>query len=158
MATIQILRLEIGYQSREHDTCQRTPPPMKAVLKRHVGDATTRWSMPVPHELPQPPANDMWVRGYLQGELDAALGRHVVVVEEGRDLLRFPYPEAVVGKGTMRMMTGSDGTRCKLIGDVWVNSRSYCLCYADGTAWPEDRQPADALVFATLTWHCWPPI
>lgn len=56
----------------------------------------------------------------------------------------------------MKKLSGSPGTRCKLLHEQWVNSRSYELLDKDGNPWPSDRDPKDALVFATVHWNCWP--
>jgi hypothetical protein len=56
--------------------------------------------------------------------------------------------------------SGSPGTICRLVveqgQEVWVNSRSYVLRTKDDSDWPAYREPQDAILFATVSWRCWP--
>lgn len=152
MVTVTIKMLEVGYESDEEDTFCDSDPPMKDVLIGHIPEIhRTAWVQTKQHDIPASFDDDDWVREYLQERFDAALGANTVSIEKSH-LRR--YGECYgLGLGPSKV-SGSPGTCCKLRGDVWVNSRSYVLETPAGESWPANRDPEDAVVFATLTWEC----
>jgi len=157
MNTIQILHLEVGYDSQIPDTFHPCDPPMKKVLKDHIGQTNLNaWATAKPHSLPSKPTDDTWVAAYIQQKFDAALGAGKVVIDEAClwaiDPNQVPCSRR---RGTKRpMWSGSPGTRCVLRGGDWINIRTYVLTDRNGNLWPPNRDPAYATVFASLTWKC----
>lgn len=153
------LRIEIGYESNEVEDCQ-DQPKMQLVLSPYFPDADlARWAEPGATYIgPSGPTDDEWVRTVLDLELNAALlknGEDELIIGGRRQL--FPELKAQLKRlGKVKKLSGSPGTRCKLLHEQWVNSRSYELLDKDGNPWPSDRDPKDALVFATVHWNCWP--
>ncbi|MBX3465104.1 MAG: hypothetical protein KF830_18190 [Planctomycetes bacterium] len=149
-------RIEIGYESPEVETCE-AQPAMQGVLERYFLLADrTRWALGGQTEIdhaPSPSDPDDWVPVVLDAELNAALAN------SGQGTVQIGALVKLISDGRMstRLPTGGAGTRCKLIGDRWINSRSYELLQSNDDPWPEDRDPESARLFATVHWPCWAP-
>lgn len=160
MTQIQILHLEVGYDSQIPDTFHPCDPPMKKVLKGHIGDSNLKaWATAKLHSLPATQTDDTWVAAYIQQKFDAALGAGKVVIDEAClwaiDPNQVPCSRATGKRGTKGPEhSGSPGTRCVLRGGEWINIRTYVLTDPNGDLWPPNRKPAYATVFASLTWKC----
>jgi hypothetical protein len=183
---VDILRLEIGYQSKSSDThCNEEPPNQRRLME--ILDDTV-WggflksrSVEVDRQhLPQ----DQWVAHRIEKEINAALDAtadrasggarksapdyHVRVLPHHLRLLRplpAPHPSdrsQTSEESPERITSGYDGTICKKIGKIWENARSYELHFAhepEGQpkqAWPRGLNPEDSVMYATLVWQCWP--
>jgi hypothetical protein len=172
---VDILRLEIGYQSKSSDTHCNEEPHNQRRLKEILGDTVwddfiaARQAFVDPEDLPQ----DQWVAPWIEQEINDALGEsakeyHVRVLPDDLRLLGPkpalvpPAPTQASGESLKTNLSGYDGTICKKVGKIWENARSYELHFAlepQGNrrrAWPGGLKPEDSVMYATLVWQCWP--
>jgi hypothetical protein len=165
MPTIKWLTLEIGYESLTVDTCADKPDLQDELEKILPKLSMLEWALGSLHVV-KSVATDKWVAGFLENEINAALKlRHKqsggvgildqVMIEEGQ-LCGFMHKGCkwLPKPKTPRTRTGTPGTRCKLRGKIWVNSRSYVLLNPDGKLWLKDSLPESSIPFAKLTWEC----
>lgn len=151
---IHFVSLEIGHESPVPDTAMPGKSQMQMLLERLlVGDkAPSSWTTPTDITVNDPITDDFWVPGIIATMITAALKSGSIRLDEShlRQLRNASDPQH------LHKADGSPGTRCKLVGDKWINSRSYKLYDGNGAPWPPNPIPATAMVFATLSWRCWP--
>jgi hypothetical protein len=155
--TLKNVKIEIGYESQTSDAQSTTEPPMWAVLRKQLGSKLRDWATPADVNRADQPKNDTWASELLQNLVDGALGKSVLTIDETR---RACLSDSVGSMQVSSAPSGTPGTICRLVieqgQEVWVNSRSYVLRTKDDMDWPEKRDPDDAIVFATVSWRCWP--
>lgn len=158
--TREWLRLEVGYESDIPEDGVHQPP-MQAVLWRYFAKSTrARWAGGGATTIAAGSyRGDDWAARVIDVELQRALAPTSPATTVRAGALRRLKP--VADAAPLAIPTGTPGTRCVAVGDYWINYRSYELAaFGDGDTigrpWPPDRTPADAMVFATLVWRCWP--
>lgn len=162
MTDLNWLSIEIGYESPEYEDCT-SKPPMQQVLEDLLhGDYRQKWTEPGSTTINgDPGTGDAWTALVLMTEINAAVmaaGEDDLVASLTlRSLFPEVWPVRIHVLGEAPTPTGEPGTRCKLVNDQWVNSRSYHLLGESSGLWPQNADPESAMVFATINWRCWPP-
>ncbi len=170
--TVSWMRIEIGYVSMTPDTCSGIKPHLQEVLEAKllatrirswakVGQTTITGSVT--------PTSDDWAAEVLATELNTGLqeahaaqqapGVAEQIVIEPKHLCSYLsitdcYLSPTMLAPLRKLPTGRPGTHCKLLGDLWINSRSYRITDSAGRTWLESELPPKSLMFATLTWEC----
>lgn len=162
------LTLEVGYELR-HPTLATGTKATADDLLRMVDDAgrvqdllrkhfdcrqRMRWltggTTPLPTADQQDGLpKDAWVGKALAIELNAAFGPKGApsfVIDESHLLCVGRH----VDGDQLQPMSGDHGTSCKLLGDRWINSRSYSIS-GPTAAW---GLADNILLLATMTWLC----
>jgi hypothetical protein len=153
MVIVKWTRIEIGYESDEIENCAVAPPMHRILCTYFDAASRLRWTQPGITDLGDVVyLGDNWVSLVIEAELNRALiggGRIQASI-----LCRLRHGSLV--EVQRAFPSGHPGTRCKLVGDRWVNSRSYLLLDEHDAPWPGNKVPSDAMVFATVDWNCWP--
>ena len=107
-------------------------------------------------------STDRWVATFLQSEINFALAeRHAqharpgapdsLIIDETR-LVRYQRP--LGGFTPCTLPSGEPGTRCKLRGGIWVNTRSYSLFKTDGRMWLASTRQETQIVAPGVRFSC----
>lgn len=162
--------LEISYQSVRDDYGTGKPPQQLDLEERFRASAIHRWANGG-HTLigtrPQP-CDHRWVCEVLQTELNAELLNNgfnpdvVVRVEDICVAIARPYAGT---DGPRPFAEAADydkdvHTHCKLVGEEWINTRSYRLSTGalngGHRPWRTPRTDQDVFLCGTLSWSCQP--
>jgi hypothetical protein len=166
------LSLEIGYESnfRYYDEDPVVQKWIEEHFRQEALDAWARGGHTAVIQRPVPTFHS-WAGRVIESEINTALhsngkSNFVTVDEddvcwtEGSIRAGVASSTAALRGATPKTFTAPDTekdihTRCKLRGEVWVNSRTYRLRRAsDGGPWIAPHFAASAYFIATLSWRC----
>ncbi|MEZ6037042.1 MAG: hypothetical protein R3F29_06150 [Planctomycetota bacterium] len=159
------LTIELGHVATDYDTSSHCSPDdltteQKMILEAIQCSARADWNKPFVVTNVDT-TNDDWVAQVLEEEINSKLyvppstmppnTMPTNTVRILKDHVVWPSLHPESGKP---LPTSPDpGTQCRLVGEKWINSRTYYLYGSGGGKWLFDAN-SKHIAIATLTWLC----